>query len=93
MEKNCKLKRLCTQCAYFVPKEKTCRVNPKSCKGRNANACKSWKYKNRLDGKFVCTEKYAGFVINAEKCENCIIRCVRSESRKEQDYAIQKKRD
>lgn len=86
MTRNLKLKRLCTQCAYFVPKGKTCKVNPDLCRGINGNACKDWRYKNRLEGKFHC--EYLSTFVDSTYCEDCGVRCIRSESRKETDYAL-----
>lgn len=87
MRKNLKLKRLCTQCAYFVPNGKVCKINPTLCRGRNGNACNDWKYKYRLDGDFVCEKD--NLTKTSDDCECCVVRCIRSESRKEVDYALQ----
>lgn len=80
-----KIKRLCTQCKYFLAKEKSCKVNKKHCIGGHKTACTDWVYKYRIKDLFFCS--YLGKQIDSEKCEGCVIRCLRSESRKEVDYA------
>ena len=84
-DKRFKLKRLCTQCSYFTHMRKTCRINPKYCVGGHKSACENWRYKHRIEGEFYCL--YYGATITSKTCEDCEIRCVRSESRKEVDYA------
>lgn len=83
-----KLKRLCTQCSNFLPKKKTCRINPKYCVGGHKTACNLWEYKHRKQGKYFC--RYLTTVVDSSYCEDCGVRCIRSESRKEVDYAEDK---
>ena len=80
-----KLKRLCTQCSYFLPQKKTCRINPKYCVGGHKTACNFWEYKHHISGEFYCL--YYRARVTSVQCEDCEIRCIRSESRREIDYA------
>lgn len=80
-----KLQRTCSQCKFYIPKGKTCRLNPERCKGQGGKTCSHWVYKFRLSGEFYC--KYMSADVDSYTCETCRCRCIRSESRREVDYA------
>lgn len=80
-----KLQRTCSQCKFYIPKGRTCRMNPERCKGQNGKTCADWVYKFRLSGIVYC--KYMSADIDSGVCRTCRCRCIRSESRREIDYA------
>lgn len=51
----------------------------------HGDACTNYIYKERLDGSFYCSYHKAD--IGSETCSTCVIRCIRSEQRREVDYA------
>lgn len=87
---NLKLKRLCTQCKFFLSEKKTCRINPIYCTGGHKTACKDWRWKFRKDGEYFC-KHYKHSVNRKIFCRDCVVRCIRSESRKEIDYVEETK--
>jgi len=80
-----KLKTFCGSCRYFSKDGWFCKISGNATKSHKPS-CVNYIYDKRLaeNKKFYCRGRLS-FVTN-KACENCLMRCVRSESRREVDY-------
>lgn len=80
-----KLKTFCGSCRYFRKDGWFCKISGNVTKPHKPS-CADYVYNMRLaeNKKFYC-HAYLAFVTN-KACENCLKRCIRSESRREVDY-------